>query len=158
MLTLMNGFCSSDLPSDRSQRLTHGTPSSSLLPLLLPLLLSSFFPSSSPSIELGDGERKKVDAMHITTRGEETLRLLVDLFIAFSAAPRPPALLLLDNCQWLDSASWKLVLLLSRMLLHSRAEQAIPLMMILTTRPPSLNTNTDMAYLDSDVSTRQRYV
>ena len=45
MLTLMNGFGSSGLPSGRSQRLTHVTPSSSLLPLFLSLLLP--LPSSA---------------------------------------------------------------------------------------------------------------
>ena len=58
-------------------------------------------------------------------RRENTLRLLVDLLT--DAASRTPLLIVLDDCQWMDSASWELVRAVNR--------GVAPVMIVLLTRP-----------------------
>ena len=58
-------------------------------------------------------------------RRENTLRLLVDLLT--DAASRTPLLVVLDDCQWMDSASWELVSAVCR--------SVDPVMIVLLTRP-----------------------
>jgi class 3 adenylate cyclase/tetratricopeptide (TPR) repeat protein len=58
-------------------------------------------------------------------RRENTLRLLVDLLT--DAASRTPLLVVLDDCQWMDSASWDLVRAVYR--------SVEPVMIVLLTRP-----------------------
>jgi class 3 adenylate cyclase/tetratricopeptide (TPR) repeat protein len=58
-------------------------------------------------------------------RRENTLRLIVELLA--DAASRTPLLVVLDDCHWMDSASWELV-----RAVHRSVE---PVMLVLLTRP-----------------------
>jgi len=71
-------------------------------------------------------------------RRENTVRLLVELLA--DAASRTPLLLVLDDCQWMDSASWEL--------LRSVHRSVQPIMIVLLTRPmpePAPPTSDDSA-------------
>ncbi len=65
--------------------------------------------------------------LHMTgrVRGENTRRLLVELLAA--EARRRPLVVMLDDAQWLDSASWELVEL--------AAQRGMPLLLVLGMRP-----------------------
>jgi class 3 adenylate cyclase/tetratricopeptide (TPR) repeat protein len=63
--------------------------------------------------------------MNGRARRENTLRLIVELLA--DAATRTPLLIVLDDCHWMDSASWELVRAVHR--------SVQPVMMVLLTRP-----------------------
>ncbi|MFN3201303.1 MAG: serine/threonine-protein kinase PknK [Bradymonadia bacterium] len=75
-------------------------------------------------IPLGLDEGPDLGAKRASTQGEITHRFLVDLLDALCPEP---VIIVLDDCHWMDSSSWRLI--------RHVAEQLPHLMLVLFTRP-----------------------
>ena len=73
---------------------------------VLPTQLVPFLPLFDTVVNLGTPETESTSQLHGQTRADVTIRFVCDLL---SAIIVEPTVLVLDDCQWLDSASWRLV-------------------------------------------------
>ena len=103
-------------PTKRAVRVKEGLSKSPELKQWVPLLNELF------DLKLDDSPLRDMTGR---ARRENTLRLVVELLA--DTASRTPLLIVLDNCQWMDSASWELV-----RAVHRNVE---PVMTVLLTRP-----------------------
>jgi class 3 adenylate cyclase len=106
------------LPSGRDER---GFPALALhLSPLLNAVLPLNFPENSTTYNLSAAERQRTTQLFL-------LRLLQRAVAVNDRKKQPPRLLVLENGQWLDQASWELALAVS--------QQVQPLLLVVATRP-----------------------
>jgi class 3 adenylate cyclase len=106
------------LPSGRDER---GFPALALhLSPLLNTVLPLNFPENSATTKLSAAERQRTTQLFL-------LRLLQRAVTNQDRQKQPPRLLVLENGQWLDEASWELALAVS--------QQVQPLLLVVATRP-----------------------
>ncbi len=103
-------------PTKRAMRVREGLTKSPELMQWAPLLNELF------DLRLDDSALRDMTGR---ARRENTLRLVVELLA--DTASRTPLLIVLDNCQWMDSASWELVRAVQR--------SVAPVMIVLLARP-----------------------